>query len=78
MSVKNESPKSLDDVNEMASHVKIVQSNYKDLLKHPLAEAFLHMKWQLVDSLFYFNSAMYTIFLVTLTAMSYLMGDMTR
>ena len=29
ISVKNERPKSLDDVNEMASHVKIVQSNYK-------------------------------------------------
>jgi hypothetical protein len=27
--MKNEYPKSLDDVNEMASHVKIVQSNYK-------------------------------------------------
>ena len=76
--VQSEYPKRHDQVNEMASHVKIIQSNYKDLLKNPLAEAFLHMKWQLVDSLFYFNSICYTIFLLMLTIMSYTMGEMSR
>ena len=71
-------PKNFDDINELASLMKIVRSNYKDLLKNPLAEAFLHMKWQLVDKLFYFYFIWYTIFLVILTIMSYIMGEMTR
>ena len=37
-------------VDEMAGLSKISDSNYKDLLKTPLAEAFLHIKWQLIDT----------------------------
>ena len=65
-------------IDEMAVMSKIVRSNYKELLKNPLAEAFLHIKWQLIHSLFYLNVGAYVTFLLMLTAMSVLMGQMMK
>ena len=61
-------------VNEMDAHKKIIESNHKDLLKHPLAEAFLHFKWQLNKKVFLFNCIAFFIFLVTLSSMTILEG----
>ena len=67
-----------DEVNEMTIHKKIVHSNYKILLKNPLVEAFLHIKWQLVDNLFYLNSGCFITFLVMLTLMTILMANLSQ
>ena len=63
-------------VNEMDAHKKIIESNHKDLLKHPLAEAFLHFKWQLNKKVFLFNCIAFFIFLVTLSLMTILEGKL--
>lgn len=62
----------------MAAHSKFIQSNFKDLLKHPLAESFLHMKWQLIQKLFMFNIFSYSFFLLSFTIMSILVGKMNQ
>ena len=67
-----------NSVNEMLVMSKIVDSNYKDLLKNPLAEAFLHIKWQLIDTLFYMNVGFYATFLLMLTIMMVLLGNMSK
>ena len=67
-----------NSINEINVMSKIVESNYKDLLKNPLAEVFLHMKWQLIDSLFYSNVGFYATFLIMLTTMTGLLGDMSK
>ena len=53
-----------DEVNEMALLSKIVTSSQRDLLKHPLAEAFLHLKWQLMKKFVYLNILLYGLFLL--------------
>ena len=53
-----------DEVNEMALLSKIVTSSQRDLLKHPLAEAFLHLKWQLMKKFVYLNIHLYVLFLL--------------
>ena len=62
-------------VNEMDAHLKIIESSHKELLKHPLAEAFLHFKWQLNKKVFLFNCIAFFIFLVTLSSMTILEGE---
>ena len=61
-------------VNEMDAHLKIIESNHKELLKHPLAEAFLHFKCQLNKKVFLFNCVAFLTFLSTMTAMTMLEG----
>ena len=56
-----------DSVDETAIPVKICKSYYKYLLKNPLVEAFLHLKWQLIKPLFYLNVFCYGFFLMMLT-----------
>ena len=58
----------LENIDEMAAHSKIVDSQERDLLKHPLAEAYLHLKWQMIQKYLYFNMISYTIFLLALTS----------
>ena len=65
-------------VDEIAGLSKISDSNYKDLLKTPLAEAFLHIKWQLINSLFYCNVGCYAAFLLMLSIMTILLGHMSN
>ena len=64
-------------VDEMAAHVKAVQSKYRDLLKNPLMEAFLQIKWQLIKRLFYLNLFSYAFFLLMLTTMVLIGGKMS-
>ena len=61
-------------VNEMDAHLKIIESNHKELLKHPLAEAFLHFKWQLNKKVFLLNCVAFFTFLLMLTSMTMLEG----
>ena len=68
----------LDSIDEMAAHAKIVDSNRQYLLKHPLAEAYLHLKWQLVQKYFYFNMFLYACFVITLTAFAILQTEMLK
>ena len=68
----------LQYVDEMAAISKIAESSHTDLMKTPLVEAFLHLKWQSVDSLFYCNVAAYTAFLLMLTIMTALLGHMSN
>ena len=70
--------KELDSIDEMAAHAKIVDSNRQYLLKHPLAEAYLHLKWQLVQKYFYFNMFLYACFVITLTAFAILQTEMLK
>ena len=70
--------KELDLIDEMAAHAKIVDSNRQYLLKHPLAEAYLHLKWQLVQKYFYFNMFLYACFVITLTAFAILQTEMLK
>ena len=80
---KNNMPENDDNqsklqyVDEMAAISKISQSSHINLLKKPLVEAFLHSKWQSVDSLFYCNVAAYTTFLLMFTTMTALLGKMS-
>ena len=73
-----DSYKELDSIDEMAAHAKIVDSNRQYLLKHPLAEAYLHLKWQLVQKYFYFNMFLYACFVITLTAFAILQTEMLK
>ena len=61
-------------VNEMDAHLKIIESSHKELLKHPLAEAFLHFKWQLNKKVFLLNCVAFFAFLLTITSMTMLEG----
>ena len=68
----------LDEVDEVAGLSKLANSNHKDLLKIPLVEAFLHIKWQLIKDLFHFNVAFYATFMLMLTIMTLLLGNMSQ
>ena len=64
--------------NETAVPVRIVKSHYKHLLKNPLVEAFLHLKWQLIKPLFYLNIFCYGFFLLMLTMLATIVNTMTE
>jgi hypothetical protein len=66
------------DINEMAVHTKIIEMRQRVLLKHPLVEAFLHIKWQLMKKFVIANVVQYTIFLVVLTVLAILQTKMTK
>ena len=67
-----------DSVDETAIPVKICKSYYKYLLKNPLVEAFLHLKWQLIKPLFYLNVFCYGFFLMMLTILATIVNTMTE
>ena len=45
-----------------------VDSNHKDLLKHPVMSIFVHLMWQKLKYFFFLNMALYVVFLAFLTA----------
>ena len=55
-------------LNEMAVHNKIEKSKEGFLFRHPLAEAYLHLKWQMINKYFYLNMLLYIFFLTSFTA----------
>ncbi len=56
---------------ETAAHSLMVDYGGGDnLLRHPLAETFMHMKWNMVKRFFYINVTMYTAFVISLTALA--------
>ena len=66
----------LNDNNEMRAHSQIVQLTCTELLKHPLAEAFLHLKWKLTRKMFYFNVMAYSFFVLTFSILCIIMSKM--
>ena len=65
-------------MNEMEAHGQMVQMGCPELLKHPLAEAYLHLKWKLISRMFYFNVALYAFFVLMFTAMNVIMSKMNQ
>ncbi len=57
---------------EMEVLVRIVDTNHIDLLKHPICESFLHIKWLLVERYFYAYIIFYLLFLVSLNGLAVL------
>lgn len=55
---------------EMAAHGKMVLVKLRDLLKNPLAETFLHLKWSMTKKFFYANLFFYFVFTAILTALT--------
>ena len=51
---------------------KFTDEKYKHLLKHPVVEAFLLIKWDSIWGFYFLNWFIYLIFLITLTSMVYL------
>ena len=58
-------------VNEMAVHQKIVKSKENFLLKHPLADSFLYLKWQMIRRYFFLNIFVYWLFVFCFTTFLY-------
>ena len=50
---------------------KFTDEKYKHLLKHPVVEAFLLIKWHSIWGWYFFNWLIYLIFLIVLTTMVY-------
>ena len=48
---------------------RIVEAGQIDILKHPVVETFLHMKWQMIRKMVYAYIALYTAFLVSFTTL---------
>ena len=54
---------------EMAFLHRIVTAKRLELLKHPICESFLHMKWFRVRKYFYLYVMMYLVFLLSINCM---------
>lgn len=61
--------RSKDDEGEITCLTDIVNAEQRDLLKHPVCESFLHMKWILVKKLFSVYLVFYIIFLAATTCL---------
>lgn len=57
---------------EMAFLHSVVQSNRIELLKHPICESFLHLKWLEMKPYFYAYFCFYLVFLLTFNALVYM------
>ena len=53
---------------EMAVHRAILKYDTGDILKHPLSESFLHIKWQLTKNVLYANLVYFTFFVIVLSS----------
>ena len=53
---------------EMAVHRQLLRHDTGDLLKHPLSESFLHIKWQLTRTILYANLLYFMSFVIVLTS----------
>ena len=58
----------IDD--EMLLHSKVLFLGLKDILKHPILESFLALKWNLTKKYFYINLSLYFLFTVILTSVA--------
>ena len=54
-------------VGEISCLSRIVESGQIDILKHPVIETFLHMKWQMIRKFVYAYIGIYNAYLVTYT-----------
>ena len=59
-----------DSFDEVAGIAKIVSLRAGDLLKHPLTELMLHMKWRRIKRVFWMNLGIYIAFVLCLTSMA--------
>ena len=55
---------------EMSLHNKIVTRQHKNLLKHPLPESFLQIKYRLIRPLFLFNVIIFSLFTLSITTLT--------
>lgn len=55
---------------EMSLHHKIVSEDHKNLLKHPLIESFLQLKYRLIRPLFLINIILFLIFTLSITTLA--------
>ena len=61
-----------NDTPEMKFLHNIVLAKKIELLKHPVCESFLHMKWIQVKKYFYTYFGMYLLFLISFNCMVFL------
>ena len=54
-------------VGEISCLSRIVESGQIEILKHPVIETFLHMKWQMIRKFVYAYIGIYNAYLVTYT-----------
>ena len=64
----NLGPTRCDD--EMAVHKAILKYDNQDILKHPLSESFLHIKWQVAKHVPYANLLFILLFAIVLTSLA--------
>ena len=63
-------------VDEMEALAKIAETGESFLLRHPLAEAYLYLKWQLIKTYFHLNCFLYSMFLIAFTSMVVTQAEM--
>lgn len=66
----------MENGDEMTTHSKLVNSKSLDLLQNPLVDAYLQIKWQLIQKFFYLNLACFSFFLVMFTFFGILTGKL--
>ena len=52
---------------EIQSLSRVIQSDQKDILKHPVCESFMHLKWLMIRKFVYAYMIFYNLFLMALT-----------
>ena len=62
---------------ESASTHKMLEEGYRDLIKHPVTESFVHAKWQKLNWLFYLNLLIRVLFALATTVSVALSFDKT-
>ena len=55
----------------MAIHSKLVGLRMRELLKHPVSETFLHLKWTRIRGMFYLNLLQYILMSICLTVLAF-------
>ena len=53
---------------EMSVHAKLIYLKLREMQKHPLAETYLHMKWELSKKFYFMNLYFYSLFTIIFTA----------
>ena len=55
-----------------------MDSKEYDLLEHPLIEAFIHLKWRLVQHYFYLNFMMFFLLMVSLIGFDVVQNELIK
>ena len=63
---------------EMAAHRAILKYNTSDILKHPLSESYLHIKWQMAKNILYTNLIYFLLFVISLTSLAFYEADLLK